>query len=127
MVSTEMTNINRRNLLLAGVAGAAAAGLPAFARADNKPLKVRIIDSPQLPWSNGFELIDVADAKGFFKAEGVDLERVQLPPDQYTVAIDAGRTDFAPYADYAYFINVRDKGIPVKEVVSSSLLIDPAI
>jgi ABC-type nitrate/sulfonate/bicarbonate transport system substrate-binding protein len=124
MVSTEMT---RRGILLAGMASVAATQLSTTARADVKPLKVRIIDSPQLPWSNGFELIDVADAKGFFKAEGIDLERVQLPPDQYTVAIDAGRTDFAPYADYAYFINVRDKGIPVREVVASSLLIDAAI
>lgn len=131
----EMTTIQRnrgvrrgvRLALLAFLSAVGVAQLPALASADDKPLPVRIIDSPQLPWSNGFELIDVADAKGFFKAEGLDFVRVPLPPDQYTVAIDAGLTDFAPYADYAYFINVRDKGIPVKEVVASSLLIDPKI
>jgi len=101
-------------------------GLSAGASAKDL-LDVRIIDSPQLPWSNGWELIDVADAKGFFKEEGINLVRVQLPPDQYTSAIDAKLTDVAAYADYAYFINVRDKGLKVKEIVASSLLIDPAI
>lgn len=90
-------------------------------------LDVRVIDSPQLPWANGWELIDVADAKGFFKDEGINLVRVPLPPDQYTSAIDAKLTDVAAYADYAYFINVRDKGLKVKEIVASSLLIDPKI
>jgi len=90
-------------------------------------LDVRVIDSAQLPWANGFELIDVADAKGFFKEAGVNLVRVALPPDQYTSAIDARLTDVAPYADYAYFINIRDKGLKVKEIVASSLLIDPKI
>ena len=124
------SGIHRWRLIESALAGAlvALAGstaiVPAFAE---DLLPIRVIDSPQLPWSNGFELIDVADAKGFFKAEGLDLIRVPLPPDQYTVAIDSGLTDVAPYADYAYFINVRDKGLKVKEIVASSLLIDPAI
>jgi ABC-type nitrate/sulfonate/bicarbonate transport system substrate-binding protein len=127
---TTSAGISRRRIL--GAATLAAAGLASVpfdkARASNSDvLKFRILYSPQMPWNNGFELVEVADAKGFFKAEGLDFERVALPPDQYTVAIDAGLTDFAPYADYAYFINVRDKGIAVREVVASSLLIDPQI
>jgi ABC-type nitrate/sulfonate/bicarbonate transport system substrate-binding protein len=122
--------LSRRQALRGAVAAAAAPVLGKIsttsARADGL-LPIRVIDSPQLPWSNGFELIDVADAKGFFKAEGLDLVRVSLPADQYTVAIDGGITDVAPYADYAYFINVRDKGLKVKEIVASSLLIDPKI
>jgi ABC-type nitrate/sulfonate/bicarbonate transport system substrate-binding protein len=105
-------------LSLGGISGAA------FAQ---DLLDVRVIDSPQQPWANGYELIDVADVKGFFKDAGVNLVRVALPPDQYTSAIDARLTDVAPYADYAYFINVKDKGLKVKEIVASSLLIDPKI
>jgi ABC-type nitrate/sulfonate/bicarbonate transport system substrate-binding protein len=37
------------------------------------------------------------------------------------VALDSGALDFAPFADYAYFINVLDKGLKAKEVVSSTL------
>lgn len=105
-------------LSLGGISGAALA---------QDLIDVRVIDSPQQPWANGYELIDVADVKGFFKEAGVNLVRVALPPDQYTSAIDARLTDVAPYADYAYFINVRDKGLKVKEIVASSLLIDPKI
>lgn len=116
----------RRAAKASVIATLAVASLSGLAAAKDL-LDVRVIDSPQLPWSNGFELIDVADAKGFFKEEGVNLVRVPLPPEQYTSAIDAKLTDVAPYADYAYFINVRDKGLPVKEIVASSLLIDPNI
>lgn len=129
--ATPASGVSRRALL--GGAALAAGGLATFAigtaRAAAPPdkLKFRIINSAQLPWNNGFELVEVADAKGFFTEAGLEFERVPLPPDQYTVAIDAGQTDFAPYADYAYFINVRDKGIAVREVVASSLLIDPQI
>jgi ABC-type nitrate/sulfonate/bicarbonate transport system substrate-binding protein len=108
------------------LAAFAATALHSTASAEDL-LDVRVIDSPQLPWANGFELIDVADAKGFFKEAGVNLVRVPLPPDQYTSAIDAKLTDVAPYADYVYFINVRDKGLKVKEIVASSLLIAPDI
>ncbi|MFB2552582.1 ABC transporter substrate-binding protein [Ensifer soli] len=108
------------------LAAAALAGLSGTAFAEDL-IDVRVIDSPQQPWANGYELIDVADVKGFFKEAGVNLVRVALPPDQYTSAIDARLTDVAPYADYAYFINVRDKGLKVREIVASSLLIDPKI
>lgn len=76
-------------------------------------------------WAGGFELVEVADAKGFFKKHGINAELTTLPWDQYTVALDSGAIDFAPYADYAYFINVYDKGVKAKEVVSSTLTFDP--
>lgn len=76
-------------------------------------------------WAGGFELVEVADAKGFFKKHGIDAQLTTLPWDQYTVALDSGAIDFAPYADYAYFINVFDKGVKAKEVVSSTLPFDP--
>ncbi|MBL0373526.1 ABC transporter substrate-binding protein [Rhizobium sp. KVB221] len=76
-------------------------------------------------WAGGFELVEVADAKGFFKKHGIDAQLTTLPWDQYTVALDSGAIDFAPYADYAYFINVYDKGVKAKEVVSSTLPFDP--
>jgi len=128
IMTVETTSgLTRRGLLAAGAAITAAGLSPRKARAAKDVLPFRIIDSHQLPWNNGFELVEVADAQGFFKDEGLSFDRVQLPPDQYTVAIASGQTDFAPYADYAYFINVRDKGLPAKEVVASSLLIDPQI
>ena len=37
------------------------------------------------------------------------------------MALDSGALDFAPFADYAYFINALDKGLKAKEVVSSTL------
>lgn len=76
-------------------------------------------------WAGGFELVEVADAKGFFKKHGIDAQLTTLPWDQYTVALDSGSIDFAPYADYAYFINVFDKGVKAKEVVSSTLPFNP--
>lgn len=121
-----LTSGARRAVRAALVTTLALGSLHAAASAEDL-IDVRVIDSPQLPWANGFELIDVADVKGFFKEAGVNLVRVPLPPDQYTSAIDARLTDVAPYADYVYFINVRDKGLKVKEIVASSLLIAPDI
>ncbi len=106
------------------LAGLAAASLPARAE---ELQEIKLISSPTLPWTVGWELIAVAEQKGFFKDEGLKVTWVPLPPEQYTTAIDAGIVDFAAYADYAYFINVKDKGLDVKEVAATSLLIDPAI
>lgn len=72
-------------------------------------------------WTSGYELIELADANGIFAKHGIEIEWSVLPWDQYTVALDSGALDFAPYADYAYFINVYDKGLKAKEVVSSTL------
>ena len=95
------------------------------ASADTAPplITFRMLDQPQL-WAC-MESIVVADKKGFFEREGLKLEYVPLPPEQYTVSLDSGVTDFAPCADYAYFINVLDKGLKVKEIVSSHPLIEP--
>lgn len=95
------------------------------ARAEEKPLKTfRVLDSPKR-WLN-YELLFLADAKGYFKEQGLKLELVPLPIEQYTVAIDSGVTDFALSADYIYFANVRAKGLKAKEVVASSPYINPA-
>jgi ABC-type nitrate/sulfonate/bicarbonate transport system substrate-binding protein len=78
-------------------------------------------------WTSGFELVEVADAQGFFKKYGVKDELDVVPWDQYTVALDSGALDFAPFSDYAYFINALDKGLKAKEVVSSTLPFNPDI
>ncbi|MCB8878014.1 ABC transporter substrate-binding protein [Acidisoma silvae] len=106
-----------------------AAGLGIFSFQKQSPAQaaplqtIHMLDQPLL-WAC-MESIVVADKKGFFKEHGLNLEYVPLPPEQYTVSLDSGVTDFAPCADYAYFINVRDKGLKVKEIVSSHPLIDP--
>ena len=76
-------------------------------------------------WTAGYELIEVAKAQGYFKKYGLDAELDVVPWDQYTVALDSGALDFAPFADYAYFINAFDKGLKAKEVVSSTLPFNP--
>src|SRR5258708_7713933 len=109
-------------LLAAGMAGVSIAG---GAAADElKP--VRIFFPPlNFGWTAGYELIEVADAQGFFAKHGIKDELTVVPWDQYTVALDSGALDFAPFADYAYFINVYDKGLKAKEVVSSTLPFNP--
>jgi ABC-type nitrate/sulfonate/bicarbonate transport system substrate-binding protein len=106
------------------LAGIVAGSLPATAE---ELQEIKLISSPTLPWTVGWELLAIADHKGFFQEEGLKPVWVPLPPEQYTTAIDAGITDFAAYADYAYFINVKDKGLDVKEIAATSLLIDPEI
>ncbi len=78
-------------------------------------------------WKTGYELIEVADANGFFAKHGIKPNYNIMPWDQYTVALDSGALDFAPFADYAYFINAYDKGLKAKEVVSSTLPFDPQL
>lgn len=111
-----------RGFAAALLLGFALAGPAAHAGDELQPVK--ILD-PRWSWPNGYELVDVADAQGFFKKHGLKVEWISVPLDQYTTALSAGITDFAPYADYAYFINVKDKGLDVREVVASSLLINP--
>jgi ABC-type nitrate/sulfonate/bicarbonate transport system substrate-binding protein len=83
------------------------------------------IFAPSGSWTGGFELLTVAEAEGFFRKHRLRADWQHLPWDQYTVALQGGALDFAPYADYAYFINVFDKGVKAKEVVSSTVLFDP--
>lgn len=122
------TAISRRATLtgLAGVTGAAL-GLPAIPKAGASDLKtVRIFFPPlDFGWAIGFELIELADAKGIFAKNGIRIERAVVPWDQYTVGLDTGALDLAPFADYAYFINVYDKGLKAKEIVSSTLPFNP--
>ena len=123
-----MTTISRR-ATLAGLTGLAAATLamPALRKAHAGDLKTLRVFFPPLDigWTVGFELIELADAKGIFAKNGVQIERAVVPWDQYTVGLDTGALDLAPFADYAYFINVYDKGLNAKEVVSSTLPFNP--
>jgi len=84
----------------------------------------RVMDIPKR-WI-GYELLFLAERKGYFTEQGLKLELVPLPIDQYTVAVDSGVTDFALSADYIYFANIRGKGLKMKEIVSSAPIIDPA-
>lgn len=110
-----------RLLPSAGVAAALTGRAAAVRGADLIP--IRIFDSVNR-WGS-FETVLVADAKGFFRKEGLQLELVKLPPEQYTIAIDSGVTDFSPTADYIYFVNVLDKGLAAQQVIASSPYIDP--
>ncbi|MGD0152815.1 MAG: ABC transporter substrate-binding protein [Thermacetogeniaceae bacterium] len=85
--------------------------------------KIRVFYNPT--WTGTFDLLLVADAKGFFKDEGLDVEWVNLSNDQYTAALDSGKIDFAPGAGYTYFINAYNKGLNAKEVVVTSLPLNP--
>jgi len=118
-----------RRATLAGMAGLAGAALatPFIRRAGAAGLDtVRIFFPPlDFGWSVGFELIELADARGIFARNGIKAERAVVPWDQYTVALDTGALDLAPFADYAYFINVFDKGLKAKEIVSSTLPFNP--
>jgi ABC-type nitrate/sulfonate/bicarbonate transport system substrate-binding protein len=100
-----------------------AAGAEAIAPSAADELKTVKIFYPPLDfgWTSGYELIEVANAQGYFKNHGLDAQLAVVPWDQYTVALDSGALDFTPFADYAYFINVLDKGLKAKEVVLSTL------
>ncbi len=119
------TPLRRRTALglLGGLAGSRLA-TPFIARAAGALIPFRVFDTARR--FNSFESIIAADKKGFFRNEGLQLELVPLAPDQYTVAFDSGITDFSPTADYIYFVNIRDKGLKARQIVSSSPHIDPA-
>jgi ABC-type nitrate/sulfonate/bicarbonate transport system substrate-binding protein len=128
MTAQHDTALSRRSTL-GGLTSVAAATLkmPFIPKAGASDLKTLRIFFPPLDfgWAIGFELIELADAKGIFAKNGVRAERAVVPWDQYTVALDTGALDLAPFADYAYFINVYDKGLKAKEIVSSTLPFNP--
>jgi ABC-type nitrate/sulfonate/bicarbonate transport system substrate-binding protein len=123
---TRFKAIARAAVIAGLIVTAAAAALPSASAAED--LKTVKIFFPPLNfgWTAGYELIEVANAQGYFKKHGLDAELAVVPWDQYTVALDSGALDFAPFADYAYFINAYDKGLKAKEVVSSTLPFNPA-
>lgn len=107
------------------VAGLLAASISLAPAQEAKPLKTfRVQDMPKR-W-NGYELLFLADKKGYFAEQGLELELVPLPIDQYTIAVDSGVTDFALSADYIYFANIKAKGLKMKEIVSSNPINDPS-
>jgi hypothetical protein len=113
-----------RGLTSVGAATLAAPFIPKAGASDLKTLRI-FFPPLDIGWSVGFELIELADARGIFAKNGVRAERAVVPWDQYTVALDTGALDLAPFADYAYFINVYDKGLKAKEIVSSTLPFNP--
>ncbi len=110
-------------LAIVVASGMAGTSLPCVA----EELKTVKIFFPPLNfgWTAGYELIEVAEEQGYFKKYGLDAQLAVVPWDQYTVALDSGALDFAPFADYAYFINALDKGLKAKEIVSSTLPFNP--
>ena len=122
---TTHSTLTRRAALTA-LAGAALA-TPFIRRAGAAELKTLRVFFPPLDigWTAGYELIELADAKGIFAKNGIQIERAVVPWDQYTVGLDTGALDLAPFADYAYFINVYDKGLKAKEIVSTTLPFNP--
>ncbi|MCP1845822.1 ABC-type nitrate/sulfonate/bicarbonate transport system substrate-binding protein [Bradyrhizobium sp. USDA 4524] len=106
----------------------AAAGMeamtPASAAEELKTVKV-FFPPLNVGWTRGFELIEVARAQGYFKKYGLDAQLAAVPWAQFSVALDSGSVDFAPFADYAYLVNARDKGLKAKVIVSSSLPFNP--
>jgi ABC-type nitrate/sulfonate/bicarbonate transport system substrate-binding protein len=116
---------NRRAALqLIGGTTAALATLPSRRPAWGRELvPIRILGQAS-GWGSS-ESVIVADVKGFFRKEGLQLELVYLPIEKYTMALESGVTDFSPNADYIYFVNVRDKELNARQVVSSSPYIDP--
>jgi ABC-type nitrate/sulfonate/bicarbonate transport system substrate-binding protein len=124
-MSLPSLKLSRRGLARAAALAVVvlAAGVKAIAPGAADELRtVRIFYPPlDFGWTSGYELIEVATAQGYFKKHGLDAQLAVVPWDQYTVALDSGALDFAPFADYAYFINALDKGLKAKEVVSSTL------
>ena len=92
-----MTRLSLRGLIVLGAILAAALA-PGLAHADDlKP--VRIFFPPlNFGWTAGYELIEVAEAEGYFAKHGIKAELTVTPWDQYTVALDSGALDLAPFA-----------------------------
>jgi ABC-type nitrate/sulfonate/bicarbonate transport system substrate-binding protein len=70
------------------------------------------------------EAVYVAAEKGFFRAEGLELELAPLL-QQSAWAFTTGTVDFSAGADYIYIVNVFDKGLKSLQVTSSLPHIDP--
>lgn len=113
---------------MAAVAALVSSGLAvtASAGAAEELKTVRIFFPPlNVGWTRGFELIDVAKKQGYFEKYGLDAQFAVVPWTQFSVALDSGSLDFAPFADYAYMVNAVDKGLKAKVVVSSTLPFNP--
>ncbi|MBG0808282.1 ABC transporter substrate-binding protein [Methylosinus sp. H3A] len=74
-------------------------------------------------WSAS-EIVVLAEEFGFFRKEGLRLDLIILPPERLTIALEGGITDFIPNAYYIYFLNIRDKGMKARQVVSTTPYLD---
>ncbi|RWI16790.1 ABC transporter substrate-binding protein [Mesorhizobium sp.] len=106
------------------IVGGLVTAIPPAAAEDLKPVKI-FFPPLNVGWTRGFELVEVAKEQGYFKKYGLDAQFAVVPWDQYSVALDSGSLDFAPFADYAYMVNAVDKGLKAKVVVSSTLPFNP--
>jgi len=116
--------MSRRNAL--GTLVGAGVGLTTIGRAQKARasglIPVRMLDTPGRYTSS--EAIYVAEAKGFFRAEGLALELVPLQ-QQSSWAFNSGAIDFSASADYIYIVNVVDKGLRSRQIISSLPNLDP--
>lgn len=89
------------------------AGLLAFpplpARGDAKPFHLRLAYSPSLCQAP----LHVAVEKGFFAAEGIDAENIQIDPAHVQEAVASGQID-AGFGLIGKFLKPLENGLPIK-------------
>lgn len=119
-------DMTRRHFNLLMGAAAASPGVfgPSVARSANL-IPLRIMGSGN-GWSAS-EIVIIAEEFGFFRKEGLRLDLIILPAERLTIALEGGITDFIPNAYYIYFINIRDKGMKARQVVSTTPYLDPRL
>lgn len=111
--------------MLTGAALASVGALmPSVARSSNL-IPLRIMGSGN-GWSAS-EIVILAEENGFFRKEGLRLDLVLLPAERLTIALEGGITDFVPNAYYIYFLNIKDKGLKGRQVVSTAPYLDPRL
>lgn len=119
-----MTRRGSLSILGAAALGLASGGKPHPARA-SALIPVRVLGSGA-GW-NASEIVIMAEEKGFFRREGLALDIIIMPAEQLTIALDAGVTDFIPNAAYIYFLNIKDRGMRARQIVSTIPYLDPQL
>jgi len=83
------------------------------------PRKVRVSFNPLLGWGPFL----IAQAEGFFRDEGLEVELVQaMEVEETLVALITGNIDVRPGALHAAFFSAVAKGAPVRIVAGSGVL-----
>jgi NitT/TauT family transport system substrate-binding protein len=81
--------------------------------------KVRVASNPHLSWGP----LMIAQAEGFFREEGLDVEFVQaLEMEEGLVALIKGDIDVRPGPPHAAFFSAIARGAPIKIVAGSGVL-----
>ncbi|WBJ98506.1 ABC transporter substrate-binding protein [Methylocystis parvus] len=128
MISNEApTALSRRDAIQALSGGAIALGgaLRSRPARASELIPVRILGSGN-GWSAS-EIVILAEENGFFRREGLRLDLVLLPAERLTIALEGGITDFVPNAYYIYFLNIKDKGLKGRQIVSTTPYLDPRL